>query len=234
MNKGELMIQKDKETNIEYLKISKNSKKCIFMLHGYGASMNDLFGLESVIKTNIDYDWIFPNGPISIPMGMGIEGRAWFPINMVELEAAMRTGSFRSFEDKEPEEFIKVIPVVKKFIDNLSVEYDEVIIGGFSQGAMVSSHLTGHGIAKQKGLILMSGTLIARDILISKLDGKNPIPFIQSHGKMDPVLDFNESMKLFELLKLCRFQGEFVPFDGAHEIPHIVLSKVKNYLNSLI
>jgi phospholipase/carboxylesterase len=227
------MIHKENETNIEYLKVSKNSKKCIFMLHGYGASMNDLFGLESVINTNEDFDWVFPNGPLSIPMGMGMEGRAWFPIDMAELELAMRSGSFRSFEDKEPKEFLEVVPLVEKFIKNLSNDYDEIIIGGFSQGAMVSSHLTGQGIAKQKGLILMSGTLLASDILISKLEGRDPIPFIQSHGKMDPVLNFNESMKLFELLKLCRFQGEFVPFDGGHEIPHVVISKVKSYLNSL-
>ena len=227
------MIHLENETNIEYLKISKNSKKCIFMLHGYGASMNDLYGLESVIETKEDYDWIFPNGPLKIPMGMGIEGRAWFPIDMAELELAMRSGSFRSFEDKEPEEFLKVVPLVKTFIEKISLGYDDIIIGGFSQGAMVSSHLTGQGVEKQKGLILMSGTLLARDILISNLESKNPIPFIQSHGKSDPVLNYDESMKLFELFKLCRFQGEFVPFDGAHEIPHLVISKVKNYINSL-
>lgn len=227
------MVHKDNETNIEYLKISKNSKRCIFMFHGYGASMNDLYPLESVMKTDKDYDWIFPNGVLSVPMGIGMEGRAWFPIDMAELEAAMRTGSFRSFEDKEPKEFLDVLPVVKTFIDNIAKEYDEIIIGGFSQGAMISAHLTGKNFSKQKGLILMSGTLIARDILIENLQSQNPVPFIQSHGKNDPVLNFDEAMKLFELFKLCRFQGEFIGFEGAHEIPFAVTSKVRSFLNSI-
>ena len=75
-----------------------------------------------------------------------MEGRAWFNIDMAELEQAMRTGSHRAFEDKNPEEFQKALPLVKTFINNLSKDYDEVIIGGFSQGAMISSHLLGMDI----------------------------------------------------------------------------------------
>ena len=88
-------------------------------------------------------------------------------------------------------------------------------------------------IEKQKGLILFSATLIAKDLLMDSLEGKKPVPFFQSHGKQDPVLNFAESMKLFELLKLNRFQGEFIPFDGAHEIPQIVVTKVSEYINRL-
>jgi phospholipase/carboxylesterase len=69
--------------------------------------------------------------------------------------------------------------------------------------------------------------------LLDGREGKKPVPFFQSHGKQDPVLNFAESMKLFELLKLNRFQGEFVPFDGAHEIPINVIHKVKDYINRL-
>ena len=223
----------ENESNLEYLKVSKQSKKAIFMLHGYGASMNDLAGLESVMDQKNEYDWFFPNGPLRISLGGHMEGRAWFPIDMQELERAMRTGEFRKFEDKNPKEFQEALVLANKFVQNLSKEYDEVIIGGFSQGAMVTSHLSGMDIKSLKGLILFSGTLLAKDSLIEKLDGKDAVPFFQSHGKMDPVLNFDESMKLFELLKLCRFQGEFVPFDGAHEIPPIVINKVVQFLDRI-
>ncbi len=218
------------ESNLEYLKVGRGSKKAIFMLHGYGASMNDLAGLESALDQNNEYDWFFPNAPIKIALGMHMEGRAWFPINMQELERAMRTGEFRRFEDKNPKEFQEALSLANKFVQSLSSQYDEVIIGGFSQGAMVSSHLSGMDIKNLKALILFSGTLLAKDSLIEKLEGKDSIPFFQSHGKVDPVLNFDESMKLFELLKLCRFQGEFVPFDGAHEIPPIVIRKSIEFL----
>jgi phospholipase/carboxylesterase len=222
----------ESKSGLEYIKRGENNKKAIFMLHGYGASMNDLAGLYDVIKTDDNFDWIFPNGPISIPMG-GMEGRAWFPIDMEELQRAMMAGEFRSFEDKEPVEFLRALPLMKTFIDELSKEYDSIIIGGFSQGAMVSSHITSENFDKQIGLILFSGTLLAKDRLIDSLENVKPMPFFQSHGKMDPVLNYNEAMKLFETLKLCRLQGEFVSFDGAHEIPYPVVSKVGKYINSL-
>ncbi len=222
----------ENKSGLEYIKRGENNKKVIFMLHGYGASMHDLAGLYDVIKTDQSYDWIFPNGPLAIPMG-GMEGRAWFPIDMEELQKAMMTGQFRSFEDKEPKDFFDILPKVKTFIDELSQNYDEIIIGGFSQGAMVSSHITGQNFEKQIGLILFSGTLLSKDRLIDCLENTKPLPFFQSHGKMDPVLNYNEAMKLFETLKLCRLQGEFVSFDGAHEIPYPVISKVGKYINSL-
>lgn len=226
-------IFKEENSGLEYLKKVSGSKKAIFMFHGYGASMNDLFGLADVISTNDKYDWIFPNGPISVPLGMFMEGRAWFPVDMAALEQAMMSGSHRSFEDKCPDEFKNVLPIALKFVESFYDQYDEIIIGGFSQGAMVTSHLTSLGVEKLKGLILFSGTLIAKDMLLENIEGKNYIPFFQSHGKQDPVLNFSESMKLFELLKLSRFQGEFVPFDGAHEIPQIVVNKVSDFINRI-
>ena len=50
---------------------------------------------------------------------------------------------------------------------------------------------------------------------------------------MDPVLNFNEAMSLFELLKLNRYQGEFVSFDGAHEIPYPVINKLGEFLERI-
>ena len=226
-------ILTEKNSNLDYLKMNNGSKKAIFMLHGYGASMNDLYGLADVITTKEEFDWIFPNAPLPVDLGMAMEGRAWFPIDMQELERAMMSGSHRNFEDKCPNEFKTSINLAKVFIDSISKDYDEIIIGGFSQGAMVSSHLCSYGFEKLKGLILFSGTLIAKDMLLDGLEVIKPVPFFQSHGKQDPVLSFAESMKLFELLKLNRFEGEFVPFDGAHEIPIAVIHKVKDYINRL-
>lgn len=226
-------ILKEDNSNLEYLKIDNQSKKAIFLFHGYGASMQDLYGLGQVIKTKEKYDWIFPNGPLSVPLGMHVEGRAWFPINMQDLEVAMMQGTFRNFADKFPEEFKNVLPIAKTFVEAIAKDYEEIIIGGFSQGSMVTSHITAMNIEKLKGLILYSGTLLGKDHLMDNLESTKPIPFFQSHGKQDPVLNYNEAMALFELLKLSRFQGEFVSFNGAHEIPMEVIVKTGEFLDRL-
>lgn len=224
--------QMENHSGLEYLINSSKSKKAVILFHGYGASMRDLYGLSDVVSLEEPVDWIFPNGPISVPLGMFQEGRAWFPIDMHELEMAMEKGEFRNFEDKCPQEFLEALELARKFVATMFEKYDEVVIGGFSQGAMITSHLLTQNLDKKKlkGMLLYSSTLLAKEKLISALEGQSPVPFLQSHGKQDQVLDYNASMKLFELLKLNRYEGEFISFTGGHEIPMEVLTKTSHFL----
>ena len=228
-------VQEESNSGLKYLINSKNSKKAVILFHGYGASMQDLYGLSDVILLNEPVDWIFPDGPISVPLGMFQQGRAWFPIDMRELEMAMMKGEFRNFEDKCPKEFLDSLELAHKFVMSLFNKYDEVVLGGFSQGAMITSHLLTKDLdqTKLKGTILYSATLLAKEELIKGLDGKKPVPFIQSHGREDQVLDYNAAMKLFELMKLNRYEGEFISFTGAHEIPMEVLHKTQSFLEKV-
>lgn len=214
---------------INYILNSNSSKKAIFIFHGYGASMNDLSGLAPYLDPDKKYDWYFPNGHLGVDIGMHMQGRAWFPINMEDLQKAMMQGGHRTFADKNPEGLELALKISYEFIDEFSKKYDEIIIGGFSQGSMVTSHLLNR-FNNLKGFICLSGTLLASDKLEESLKKSNPISFFQSHGKDDPVLEYKQAMDLFEFLKLMRLQGEFVSFDGGHEIPLNVIEKCKKYI----
>lgn len=229
-----MQVHTETKSQLNYLKNSFGSKKCVILFHGYGASMRDLYGISEAVGLTEPVDWIFPDGPISVPLGMFMEGRAWFPIDMAELERAMMAGEFRNFEDKCPQDFLESIQKAKIFVENISQDYDQIIIGGFSQGAMITSHLLCENFDKIKGVILYSATLIAKEKLIKGLEGKSPVPFMQSHGKQDQVLDYNAAMNLFELLKLNRFEGEFTSFTGAHEIPMDVILKSKEFIQKYL
>jgi phospholipase/carboxylesterase len=228
-------VNREPQSGLEFLVNAKGAKKAVILFHGYGASMQDLYGLSEVIATNDKWDWIFPDGPISVPLGMFMEGRAWFPIDMRELEQAMMKGEFRNFEDKCPPEFLKAQDLATIFTNEMMKKYDDVVIGGFSQGAMIATHLLTQNIPveKLKGGLFYSTTLLAKDKLMAGLEGKKPIPFLQSHGKSDQLLDYNVAMKLFELLKLYRFEGEFISFNGGHEIPMNVITKSAEFLDGI-
>jgi phospholipase/carboxylesterase len=226
-------MQTEKNSTLNYLKVAgENAKTAIIMIHGYGASMHDLYGLSEVIETPFACDWYFPDGHVAVPLGFMMEGRAWFPIDMAELEKHMMSGTFRSFADKCPQEFLDALAKMETFVLNVTKEYDHVILGGFSQGAMLATHV-GSRLKKVDALMLFSGTLIANEILDNALAKSKAKPFIQSHGKSDPLLNYADAKKLFELLKLHGFNGEFVPFQGAHEIPMPVIAKVNDFIKEL-
>lgn len=223
----------EKKSGLNYLKVNNDdAKTAIVLIHGYGASMHDLHGLHSVLNPKQNVDWYFPDGHIAINLGFMMEGRAWFPIDMQELERSIQNGTHRTFEDKCPNELIEAINKVELFLEEICEQYDHVILGGFSQGAMLASHLSAK-FEKVKGLILFSATLVASNLLQKTLEGKKTIPFIQSHGKQDPLLNYAEAKKLFELLKLYGNRGEFIPFEGAHEIPMVVIDRVNEWLSKL-
>lgn len=223
------VVYKEKDSNLEFLKEINHSKKAVCLLHGYGASMHDLFSLKDVVSKRTDFDWFFLHAPIPLNMG-GMLGAAWFPIDMQALELAMQSGGHREFANHYPESLAQSVKMVKTFCENELKDYAEVHIGGFSQGAMVSSHVMSEGLPNLSTLTLMSGNLIGQNELDKKLKNIKPFKFFQSHGSADPVLAFDQAKNLFELLKLNGHQGEFVSFPGGHEIPMEVLRKWDKFL----
>jgi len=223
------IVLKAAKSQLEYLKVDNQSSKAICLLHGYGASMYDLYPLKDAIKVSSQFDWYFVQAPIPLNMG-GMAGAAWFPIDMVALEKAMQEGGHRKFSSLYSEEFASSIEKMSLFANDILTNYSEVHLGGFSQGAMVSSHLMGQNISNLKSLTLLSGNLIGDNQLEAGLKDKATFRFFQSHGIQDPVLGYDQAKDLFEHLKLHGHQGEFVSFQGGHEIPMDVLNKWNKFL----
>lgn len=222
----------EKKSGLNFLQLKSNPKKdakiAMIMLHGYGASMHDLYDLHHVINSPVELDWVFPDGHIAVPLGP-MSGRAWFPIDMAELEKAIQSGQHRVFADKCPEEFLQALDKLQTFLEHLSHQYENVILGGFSQGAMLASHL-GMRNEKVKAMILFSSTLLAKELLQKFM---RQIPFFQSHGTVDPLLGFEQAQKLYELFSQHGLKGEFVSFNGGHEIPMPVINKLNSWLGEL-
>jgi phospholipase/carboxylesterase len=81
---------------LEFIHVENDPKKpAVMLLHGYGASMDDLFPLFEYLAK--DWNWFFPNAPLEVPIGPMMSGRAWFPIDMEALNAAMMSGQHRDF-----------------------------------------------------------------------------------------------------------------------------------------
>lgn len=218
--------------NNECVHIKGKSSKAIVMFHGYGADMNDLAPLHQVLDPNGEWHWYFPNGPLRIPFGVQWEGRAWFPIDMAELERAMQSGRHRDFSGLSSPEFTRAVSGMESFVREISSQHTEVVIGGFSQGAMGASHVAARGAVPVTGLVLLSSTLVDQDAL--KTYPAQDIPFYQSHGDSDALLGFKAAQALFDVLTQQGMKGIWQPFRGGHEIPQNVLMGLRSFLLSVL
>ncbi len=223
----------EKKSGLKYLKhISQNSKKAVFLMHGYGASMYDLYDLYSVIEMGESCDWYFPHGHLALGGQFGALAASWFPIDMVELERCMSQGIHRNFEDIYTPEFNDAVEILKTFVLEISEKYESISIGGFSQGAMLSSHLMNHVGTKLNSVFLFSGNLIGKKELLKSIDQNLSFNIFQSHGIQDPVLGFEGAEKLKNLLLDHNKKIKFESFKGGHEIPMQAINSLNSFLNN--
>lgn len=227
-------MQRTTIDGIQIIAITRpNVAKTVMMLHGFGANYDDLASLAPHLDPRGEWNWVFPNGILEIPLGPHMVGRAWFPIRMAEIEAAAMRGDVVDFADVLPEGMDEAGKRLAALIKHLHIEPEHLVIGGFSQGAMMAIQVMNSLAGDIKGLVLFSGTLINRLAWVDRLPSRAAVPFIQSHGRSDPMLGFSHAVRLHETLQKAGLHGEFLAFDGGHEIPFPVIQKTEHFLSEL-
>ncbi len=198
--------------------------RALILLHGFGASCEDLASLANMIRVP-NLRMIFPNGPLSVALGPHVEGRAWFPIALSELEKDV------NFEAIIPPGIKKSREAVIEMISRLGIEISHIAIGGFSQGAMLATEVALQVHEQVAALVILSGTLVSKDSWTQKLAQHQGLSFFQSHGDGDPVLPANAAKNLNQLLVSGGAKGQMHLFRGGHEIPLEIITRLETYLS---
>jgi phospholipase/carboxylesterase len=209
------------------------SAPTIILFHGYGASAFDLYPLHQVLQTPPGTNWIFPDGHLEIPIAPGYTGKAWFPIDMDALQKAMMMGTYRDFSEISPQGLELAREKAIEMIDALGIPISELLIGGFSQGAMLSTDIALRSQTKPRGLCILSGTLLDQKLWRELATKKSSMSFFQSHGIQDPVLGYQPAKSLNQLLRDAGLVGEFLSFRGGHEIPYEVIEGLNRYFRQI-
>ncbi len=215
---------------LKYISNMKNdAKSAVILFHGFGADATDLYSLSQVYKLKQETDWFFPQGVLEVPIGPMMTGRAWFPLTQKDLEGLTKKEIYDGGVTPEDN---KLVQMIARFINQIGKNYESVFIGGFSQGAILTSHCFYRLNFTPKGLVLFSGYLVnpsAMPVIPSALQ----VPFFQSHGSRDEVLPVGGARKLHDKLEALGLKGRWYEFSGGHEIPMAVIAESQSFLNSL-
>lgn len=240
-----MKLQTDKKSGLKYLfnPGDINKPTCV-IFHGYGASAQNLFPISEVSEIkNLDLNWIFIDGPLAPPEIAMFGGRAWFEVNIEYFQTLIREGRFKEYYSREPEGLEKLYSKVDLFLESMRLEMKDIILGGFSQGAMVA---TDYIYAKKtkpseaekvdssfvfpKALLHWSGTVIRQQVWMnSSLEG---LPIFQSHGQFDNVLPVQGAHYFKSISKSKNHKLDV--FQGAHEIPLETLIKTTQFIESVL
>ena len=202
-----------------------NANKLVVFLHGYGADGKDLIDLAKPFGMALpNASFISPDAPH--PCAMSPQGRQWFPIEEIPMGAIKAS--------------LDLLDLIQNEAKKLSLTFKDVILIGFSQGAMMSMQclLINH---EQLGAIIgYSGTLkeenldAANDQIVNGKHKFSDTPVLLVHGEQDEVVPFQSLEKSKNLLNKIGFNIQTLSRKNlAHGIDPEGISRGMEFLKSL-
>ncbi|MCA9074027.1 MAG: hypothetical protein KDA93_03270 [Planctomycetaceae bacterium] len=198
----------------------------VILCHGFGAPGDDLVGLADPLiqlapSLGDRIQFVFPEAPLTIPEVPG--GRAWWPIDMMEMQMAIMEGRFRdlrqSVPDLMPAAREKLLSVIDQLQEESGLPLSRFVLGGFSQGSMLTTDVTLRLPESPATLLVYSGTLVAEPQWRELAPNRAGLRVLQSHGTFDPILPFEAANWLRDLFVEAGMNVQFIPFPGIHTIP---------------
>jgi phospholipase/carboxylesterase len=208
----------------------------LVLLHGYGAPGEDLVPLARQLSVRPNVRFAFPAGPLALEAGSE-SARAWWQLDMVELQRAVMLGDHEALTTRVPAGLSEARKSVVELLDVLerdhAVQREQLILGGFSQGAMLATDITLRIDRPPAALVILSGSLICKPEWLPLMKARAGLPVLQSHGRADPILSYELAEELRRELTAAGVPVEFVPFSGGHGIPNGVLDALTALLGRL-
>lgn len=208
----------------------------VVLLHGYGAPGGDLVPLYRAIAAPRAVRFVFPAAPIVLERSLppAFAPRAWWPLDMAELMAIATSGRIEDLQAYEPAELDAARQHVAALLDaverELSVAPEQIVLGGFSQGAMLATDFVLRSERPFAGLVAFSGTLMCKRVWSEAAPARRGLRVVQSHGRADPILPYANAEALRDLLVAAGLAVEFCPFAGGHGIPDAALERLSALL----
>jgi phospholipase/carboxylesterase len=171
----------------------------LVLFHGRGADERDLFPLLDELDPERRLLGVTPRGPLSLPPG----GRHWY--------------AFQEVGYPDPATFLQTYAEVTEWLDGLGFEPERTVLGGFSQGAVMTYALgLGAGRPRPAALVALSGFMPT--VPGFELDLEAPPAVAIGHGTYDPVISVEFSRQARDRLEAAG--GEVLYRE--YPLPHAV------------
>jgi phospholipase/carboxylesterase len=214
----------------------------VILCHGYGAPGTDLVPLAAELSNAApsltdSVRFVFPEAPISLG-GMGFyESRAWWHIDPERFARVASTGDYRDWITAVPEGLDacrrRILALIDAQLAQTGLPMSRVVLGGFSQGAMLATDVALRMEEAPAMLAVLSGTLICHDAWKAHAGRRAGLSVFQTHGRQDAILPFSVATQLEGLLTASAMNVDFHPFEGGHTIDREVLAQLGAKLAAL-
>jgi phospholipase/carboxylesterase len=159
----------------------------LVLFHGRGTSEHDLYPLLDALDPERRLVGATPRGPLVLPPG----GAHWYIVRDIGYpDRDTFLGSYHLASDW-----------LDAFAEETGIPPDRTVVGGFSQGAVMSWALgLGRGRPRPAGIVALSGFIPTVDGF--ELDLSPPLPPVAiGHGTLDPIISVDWSRRAKQRLE---------------------------------
>lgn len=209
----------------------------VVLCHGFGAPATDLVPLapelmsvEAALADRVRF--VFPGAPLTLAEWGMPSGRAWFHLPEAVMRGQMRDWDLfaREVPPGLPAARRAVMSVVDAVSTTMKLPYGRIVLGGFSQGGMVTTDVALRLEEAPAGLCILSGTLTSEAEWRQKASARKGLPVFQAHGRYDDVLPFTAAERLRDTLVESGLAVDFHAFDGPHTIDPDELERLAAFI----
>ena len=197
----------------------------IILLHGFGAHMGDLAGIAPEIDTD-GYIYIFPNAPIPFEIGPGATGYGWTYPRRIPQE-------LRRADDVD-----SVVEMLATLVDEVTEHYatrpGQVVLGGFSQGGMMTYRYGLPNPDKFRGLAALSAVAPDEETMRERLPDSRAQPIFVAHGTADMVIEVQMARDTRDFLKAEGYAPVYREYPMAHEISSQALDDLSAWIHEVL
>lgn len=189
----------------------------LVLLHGRGADLHDLYPLLDLLDPERRLLGVTPQGPLSLPPG----GRHWYRLGGIPTP--------------DPATFHGSLPLLQALLDGLPVPRQRVVLGGFSQGAVMSyAAALEQGAGRPAALVAMSGFVPRVEGFELDLDGLAGYPVAIAHGTLDPVIPVSFGREARDLLTAAGAAVTWLESSYPHAVDPAVTRVLTEFVHTVV
>lgn len=205
----------------------------LVLLHGYGSSADQWEPFTKTIRWPAAGRFVFPQAPgLTGPPDGPPGGRGWWHL---DLASHIPPGqSIPDLSATQPPGLKAAASLVGDLLDRLGRSPGgPIVLGGYSQGAMVASEVAFCSDRPLSGLVLLSGTIVDEASWERNMSRRRGLPVFIAHGRADRVLPFAVADRLRLKLEAAGMKVTWYPFDRGHEVPAKVVIALNEFIDGL-
>ena len=187
----------------------------LVLIHGRGADEHDLEPLLDALDPARRLVGVLPRGPLSLPPG----GAHWYVVPRVGYpDPATFTSTFArlaSFVDGLPE--------------SLGVPYERIVLGGFSQGAVMALALgLERGRPSPAAIVALSGFVPTVEGFEADVASRTQLKVAIAHGSLDPVIGVEFGRAARDLLRAGGIEPAYHESAVGHTIDPAAIPPIRD------